>query len=475
MIPDYGGHCLLQRGEWFASYDCAHERPFLCASANPPNRRSGNHTIILGNDLLKSPTIFFWWDHSPDSDSSETPGFKLSWQVENGSLPDVREFVSKELSGCVSTPGLGSLPPPNYYKERHEYTAVIELPHNITDVIDTLVVDVNVAIPGNQTDAGVELLSADPKVESTYMEHDTQLVFTGKNLSVPALLFKWVTQPNTEDHSQGNSKAGKVKDKDNSDDKIIGGFIIEWHVKESNTIDDNGHINKEQGWVQKYDPVENTGNMLTLMKIVRESKRNNVEEKVVWKSLLKHRWSSEIIRDSPCLDEDEEYGVILKTAKELNLDFGVNSWVPSEDLALGKDLFSIIKCQFPAVEVAKLSQLIKHLLTSQSLNTVVASTMHNIKPMAENNIKDFTAINMWYERLDKRYNFSLGAVLLPLLKTDNLTQLAKLNPPYLKNIKASIDEHQLENIVTALGKNLSLIHTNMCALDGNVCKGRHHK
>ena len=45
------------------------------------------------------------------------------------------ELVSKDLEGSVSTPGLGSLPPPNYYKERHEYTAVIELPHNITEVI----------------------------------------------------------------------------------------------------------------------------------------------------------------------------------------------------------------------------------------------------------------------------------------------------------------------------------------------------
>ena len=71
----------------------------------------------------------------------------VKWQIENGSLPDVMELVSKDLEGSVSTPGLGSLPPPNYYKERHEYTAVIELPHNITDAIDTLVVDLDVTIP----------------------------------------------------------------------------------------------------------------------------------------------------------------------------------------------------------------------------------------------------------------------------------------------------------------------------------------
>ena len=79
--------------------------------------------------------------------------------------------------------------------------------------------------------------------------------------------------------------------------------------------------------------------------------------------------------------------------------------------------------------------------------------------MAGDNIKDFTAINLWYERLDTRYNFSLGPVVLPLLKTDNLIQLAKLDPPYLKDFKASIDEHQLDNISTVFGKNLRKVVT----------------
>ena len=75
-------------------------------------------------------------------------------------MPDVKEFVSKELSGSVSTPGLGSLSPPNYYKERHEYSAVIELQHNITEDNGgdgVLVVDVDVIIPDNELEGSVEL------------------------------------------------------------------------------------------------------------------------------------------------------------------------------------------------------------------------------------------------------------------------------------------------------------------------------
>ena len=54
-----------------------------------------------------------------------------------------------ELSGSVSTPGLGSVSPVNYYKQRHEFTAVIEFLDNITDVLsdDVLVVDVDITIP----------------------------------------------------------------------------------------------------------------------------------------------------------------------------------------------------------------------------------------------------------------------------------------------------------------------------------------
>ena len=87
--------------------------------------------------------------------------------------------------------------------------------------------------------------------------------------------------------------------------------------------------------------------------------------------------------------------------------------------------------------------------------------MQNIQPRAGDNIKDLTAINMWYERLDKRYNFSFGPFILPLLKTDNLTKLVELDPPFMKDFKASIDEHQLDNLTMEFGKiNLVWENTN---------------
>ena len=89
--------------------------------------------LVFKSSSLVNQALHFWWNETTDSNE----GFKLDWKIENGNLPDVMELVSKDHEGSISTPGLGSLPPPNYYKERHEYTAVIELPHNVTDAIST--------------------------------------------------------------------------------------------------------------------------------------------------------------------------------------------------------------------------------------------------------------------------------------------------------------------------------------------------
>ena len=77
--------------------------------------------------------------------------------------------------------------------------------------------------------------------------------------------------------------------------------------------------------------------------------------------------------------------------------------------------------------------------------------MHNIQPRAGDNIKDFTAINMWYQRLDERYNVSLGPHVLGLLTSENLTQLTALDPPYLYNFEPAKDG----SIIMPLGKKLT--------------------
>ena len=101
-----------------------------------------------------------------ESSFIELPGFKIDWTLKDVSFIPMMYFVSKDITGDVSTPGLGSVSPPNYCKEKLDYTVVIELPHDIIDVIGdgALVVDVDI-VPDSKRTIEVEFLTGEPKLE----------------------------------------------------------------------------------------------------------------------------------------------------------------------------------------------------------------------------------------------------------------------------------------------------------------------
>lgn len=168
------------------------------------------------------------------------------------------------------------------------------------------------------------------------------------------------------------------------------------------------------------------------MNLVQQSRINNVVEQEVRNSLLKQRWSEQILKHSPCLDQFQEATVIGNVARELNFTHLISSWVSDEDVEFGLELFSIVhNCPSLSVEAAQLSLFYEPLLINHSLTSVVAAAMHNIQPRGGGNIKDFTAVNMWYEKLDKRYNFSLQEVLTALSSEEQMMKLKLLDPPYL--------------------------------------------
>ena len=100
---------------------------------------------------------------------------------------------------------------------------------------------------------------------------------------------------------------------------------------------------------------------------------------------------------------------------------------------------------------------------NHTLETIVAATMHNIKPRAGNNIKNFSAINEWYRRLDQRYNFSLAPALLPLMTSENLKQLKNLEPPFLKDSETGLDHQGYNNLS-------ELLHGNNENINGYLIK-----
>ena len=80
--------------------------------------------------------------------------------------------------------------------------------------------------------------------------------------------------------------------------------------------------------------------------------------------------------------------------------------------------------------------------------------MHNIQPRGGDNIKDFTAINTWYQRLEERYNFSLERHTLPLMTTDSLAHLAALDPPFMHKYKGTYDENNSVSIIIGMNQSI---------------------
>ena len=219
---------------------------------------------------------------------------------------------------------------------------------------------------------------------------------------------------------------------------------------------------------------EKSVNMMTIASLVRVSKLNNVKKEKIWQALSRHRWSADIL-NSGCLDENQTAEVIRKTGEELSLMYGPNvTWTLEEDLPFVIELYSTLHhCPDHLKEAAQLSVFFESLVTEHNLNTVVASTMHNIQPRVGDNIRDLSAINMWYERLDEKYNLSLGPAILGMMTTDNLMQLAELNPPYLKEYEASINAQQYENLTLLFGKIL-YIHVIFSLKSDVLCQGITH-
>ena len=182
---------------------------------------------------------------------------------------------------------------------------------------------------------------------------------------------------------------------------------------------------------------------MTIINLVRESRKKEINKNEIWQTLLQHRWDIAILKTNPCFSESQVSELIFKTVQDLKIKYDWNLWIPEDDIRLGTELYSVLHyCPENLVETAKLSKLFESIITKKNLNTVVAATMHNTQPRAGDKIKDFTAINMWYQRLDERYNFSLGPNILPLMTTNSLTELAALDPPFLHNYQNITDDQQ---------------------------------
>ena len=95
-------------------------------------------------------------------------------------------------------------------------------------------------------------------------------------------------------------------------------------------------------------------------------------------------------------------------------------------------------------------------MANHSLETLVASTLNNIQPRVGDKLDDLTAMNMWFEYLDKKLNFSLGPLLVGLSSTSKLKKLQELDPPFLREYAnfttECLQEDHCEDILQVTGK-----------------------
>ena len=257
------------------------------------------------------------------------------------------------------------------------------------------------------------------------IRENTVLVFSSKNIST--LQFKWIGEVEREISNHSNHS-------------VIGGFRLKWHVGEVHDMSTNG---RDTNWKLKSDQLHSSTDsriMRAMLNLVREAKKHVVSETGIWNSVLKQRWNINTLNQTKgCLSDVGVVKRIIKAAQEINLTIGFDIWIPEDDLALGAQLLSAIwYCPHNMVESAKLSVFFESLLTNHSLEKVVTATMNSIQPRAGDTIQDFTAINMWYEELDRRYNFSIGPIVAALLTSEQLNQLKGLYPPFLYDVSDEI-------------------------------------
>ena len=254
---------------------------------------------------------------------------------------------------------------------------------------------------------------------------DTQLVFTADNTSKYDLQFTWKSQ-----YSSKNT---------------IGGFQLTWEIKQNNksseVVQERKIDNRSGVWKLKKGE-ESSYKIWPLVGFINLAEgldKHNRTEAETWKALLKYKKEMPTgKRGAQCMSSLDIPYVLFELGEELNLNLDFNIWLPNDEyVTLGFQMYAALRyCPSYQDEAKRLSLFFESLLTDHSLGTVVAATFNNLEPRLGNRIHDYTTMNMWhnylYKELDARYNFSLGPSVIALSTTEQLVELAKLDPPYLR-------------------------------------------
>ena len=189
--------------------------------------------------------------------------------------------------------------------------------------------------------------------------------------------------------------------------------------------------------------------------------RHKLQAESLWETLLRHRWSNKILRNSsPSLTEETKDLVLRDVNKELRLTYS-EAVLSDDDLLLGTKLFFVLHYYLHTLEEsAKLSIFYDDLLRKQNLRTIVQATLDNVLPGTEA-IKHFDGMVEFFNELDRIYDFTkdLTPSMMAILSLDQLEELTQIGMNFLDAYKDIITQclkgqecKTFSDVVNGLGK-----------------------
>ena len=95
--------------------------------------------------------------------------------------------------------------------------------------------------------------------------------------------------------------------------------------------------------------------MVFIMSLVQKSQMANIGKEQVSEAVLRRRWNTDIVLDSPCLDESQILSAIFKSGEDLGITVEDTPWIRDDDLKFATELFTALRdCPENLIESAKM-------------------------------------------------------------------------------------------------------------------------
>ena len=136
----------------------------------------------------------------------------------------------------------------------------------------------------------------------------------------------------------------------------VGGFTLTWFIKDNETHQNQDVLDLNESWKPETKSEYEGSFLFETLDLVSQGMRQKLEADSLWETLVRHRWSNEILRNSSSRLTEETKDLVLRNVnRELMLSYS-EVVLSDEDLLLGTKLFFVLHYYLKTLEEsAKLS------------------------------------------------------------------------------------------------------------------------